>query len=214
MHFTPDVEEWLQDAGYEFHCFISWAHTGSKEMTDCAIRVRDTIQSELSALIQNPRVFLDARDFSAGDDWREGLMISLCKSLTMVAICAPIYYQDAHKWCGQEWAAMDMLSQKRLAGEDFKPIIPLIVRISDPLPGVVAEVQYIDFSCVTTRSRRYYVTQEFKSKIQEIGKRIEQIALIIVRNQVEADCEQFQFPTESAFLSYLAKSQPFPLRSS
>jgi hypothetical protein len=213
MAITPDVEKWLQDAGYEYHCFISWAHTGNEDMTECARRVKDAIEKELSLFIPSPKVFLDEVGITGGADWRTTLMRALCKSIVMVAVCAPIYYHPSHKWCGQEWAAMDMLGQKRLPGEDFRLIIPIIVRMSDPLPVTVSEIQYIDFSRVTIRGRSYYRTIEFREKIRDIIDRIEQIALAIVRNQSKADCEQFQFPSEPAFSKYQEKSRPFPLRS-
>src|SRR5439155_9188917 len=105
-----------------------------------------------------------------GAEWRETLRRGLCSSLTMVAICAPIYYDSSHRWCGLEWAAMDMLSTVRLVGEDFKAIIPLVIRIreDEPLPDAVSSLQHIDFSNIMTMGRRYYRTQECRRNIQKI----------------------------------------------
>jgi hypothetical protein len=131
----------------------------------------------------------------------------------MVAICAPIYYHPSHKWCGLEWAAMDMLSAHRLPGAQFKAIIPVMARKSTLIPAAVSGVQYIDVSRVMIRGRNYFNTQDFKIKIEEIVDKIERIAETIAQNQVVPGCDQFQFPTESAFLDYIAPSQLFPFRS-
>ena len=36
MPDTINVEQWLEEAGYEYHCFISWPHAKNKDLKDCA----------------------------------------------------------------------------------------------------------------------------------------------------------------------------------
>lgn len=212
MAITGEVDKWLQET-YENHCFISWPHTINPDITECAQAVRKAIQEQLAASFHDPQVFLDESGIVGGDDWEMRLRRALCKSISMVAICAPIYYRPEHRWCGLEWAAMQRLSSNRLRGRDFQAIIPVMVRKSDPLPPVVGRLQYIDVSRVTLQGRRYYNFPEFRGKIQQIVQRIEQIAEELWRGQSRADCDLFQFPTESAFSDYGVPAQLFPLVS-
>lgn len=182
-------------------------------MVECARRIKEAIEQDLALSIADPKVFLDETDLEGGVKWQETIAQALCRSIAMVAICAPIYYHPSHKWCGLEWAAMDILSESRLPGEDFKAIIPVILRQREPLPSPMAEIQFIDLSRVTICGRRYYSTQEFRQRIIEIAERIEKVAFVVARNGALADCKQFQLPTESAFSGYVGQGQPFPFRS-
>jgi hypothetical protein len=157
MPITYEIENWLRGPGaYENHCFISWPHTINRDITECAQTIRDSIREVLATSFHEPTVFLDEIGITGGADWQLKLRRALCRSVSMVAICAPIYYRPEHNWCGLEWAAMEQLSSTRLRGHDFKTIIPVMVRKSDPLPSVVSRVQYIDLSKVQLQGRRYY----------------------------------------------------------
>ena len=70
MPITPMLDNWLNDAGYRYHCFISWAHTKNKEMTDCARKLKDAIEENMALDIPNPKVFLDESDIEGGDEWQ------------------------------------------------------------------------------------------------------------------------------------------------
>jgi TIR domain len=215
MTIPNNVAQWLQDAGYEHHCFISWPHVKSRDVKDCAINVKLMIEQFLAISVHSPKVFIDEDGIPGGAEWEETLRRVLCRSVTMVAICAPIYYDSSHKWCGLEWAAMDMLSTIRLAGEGVKAVIPLIIRIreDEPLPEAVSSLQYFDFSSIMTMGRRYYTTQEYRKNIQKIVNRIDEIALTLANRQAQAVCDTFQIPTESAFAGYQVRRQPAPFRS-
>jgi hypothetical protein len=162
------VDQWLQNAGYEYHCFISWPHTKDTDVSDCAKYVKDRIEQSLASLVPNPKVFIDETGITVADDWEETLGRALCRSVAMVAICTPMYYHREHRWCGIEWATMHALSAKRLPGKNFKAIIPLLARKSDPLPQAVQKVQYADLSKILTRSRRFHTTNEFRERMQTV----------------------------------------------
>jgi len=206
------VDQWLQQAGYEYHCFISWPHTKDTDVSDCAKYVKDRIEQRLASLVPNPKVFIDETGIIVADDWEKTLGRALCRSVAMVAICTPMYYHPAHRWCGLEWATMQALSAKRLPGNNFKAIIPLLARKSDPLPQAVAKKQYIDLSRNLTLGRRFYTTNEFRERMQTVIERIDEIAVALEANQSVPQCERFRFPKESAFLDYEARLQPFPFR--
>lgn len=207
-----EIDKWLREDGtYENLCYISWAHTINRDITECARTMRDAIREGLASSFHDPQVFLDEGGITGGSDWELKIRRALCRSVTMVAICAPIYYRPEHHWCGLEWAAMERLSSRRLPGTDFKAIIPVMVRQSDSVPLVVSKVQHIDVSRVQLQGRRYFAYPEFRRKIQEIITRIELVAEELWRTQSRADCHLFQFPEESAFADYAIPAQRFPL---
>ena len=212
MPITPDIEQWLENAGYEYHCFISWAHTRNKEMTRCARIMKESIEEFLALSIPEPRVYLDEAASIGGDQWRKKVTRAICKSMAMVAVCSPIYYHPSHNWCGLEWAAMDRLSKQRLTGQDFNSIIPVLLKRGDFLPKSVLDIQYIDLSPVLLRGRAYYNTQDFRAKIMEITNRIDQIAEAIVNKKSMPDCEKFILPKQSAFQNYQPVKQHAPFR--
>ena len=208
------LEKWLGEAGYSHHCFISWPHHGSREITDCAWYLKEGIENRLRDETTAPSVFLDETHITVGDVWPETLRKGLCGSVTMVAILAPLYYHPAHRWCGLEWATMDLLSQRRLPPRaGFKSIIPVMVRRSPSLPAAVSGLQYLDVSGLLTSSRAYHRTNQFWSLIETIFKRIESTADAIAQQGSPAECEKFQFPTESAFSDYTYRVPPFPFRT-
>jgi hypothetical protein len=212
MPITPEIEKWLEEAGYEYHCFISYPRIKNNELMECAERVKESIEADLALSIAAPRVFLD-QGMTVGTDWEMRLRRALCKSLSMVALCSPIYYHPAHKWCGLEWTAMLGLETQRLQGADFHAIIPLIVRDPKNLPESVSRIQFIDISRLTIAGRRYYNTQEFRKHIQEVTSRISQAALAIAGNRASTNCGQFQFPPTSVFDDYQPIIQSAPFRS-
>ena len=212
MAIAPAVDKWLHDSGYEYHCFISWAHTINREMAVCARAVKTAVEQELALSIQAPRVFLDEAAIPAGAEWPVHLQQALCRSLALVAICAPIYYHPIHRWCGLEWSAMDALSGQRLPGHSFKAIVPLLFRRSDPLPQAVDGLQYIDLSRQQIRGRRFYATQEFRIAVNKIVERIEAVANAVFGLKVLPNCDGFIFPADSAFADYEAKPLPLPSR--
>jgi len=212
MSITPEIDDWLHRAGYEYHCFISWPHTANDDITKCARKLKREIESRLAPYVSRPKVFLDERVLSPGDDWPDTIKNALCRSLTMVAICAPIYYHPDHKWCGLEWATMQLLSDVRLKGVDFKAIIPVMIRKSDPLPAVFSRIQYADFTAMTTRSHYYFFSTEFRNKAEQIVNNIQRVAATIRKNLAQPDCENLAYATVSAFDGYTPAPPAFPFR--
>ncbi len=77
-----------------------------------------TPREELSTVFNQPMVFLDESELACGDEWEKRIRSNICKSISMIAICAPMYYRREHHWCGREWAAMEHLGTARLKSEE------------------------------------------------------------------------------------------------
>ena len=212
MAFNSELETWLSDAGYKYHCFISWAHIKNPLMEQCASMIKEEILNHLRLQLDEPRVFLDQSEIKGGAAWEQELTMALCKSVSMVSLCAPIYYHPGHRWCGLEWAAMEKLSLERLSNVNFKSIIPVLLKKDDDLPHEVRAIQYVDLSPVIIRGCRYFHTQDFRKKIIEIIERIELIAKTIAENDHLPNCREFTMPTNPAFISHVTSGQKFPFR--
>ena len=210
MAITPEIDKWLRES-YEYQCFVSWPHTIDPDITNCARAMQTTIRGKLGKSFSKPAVFRDESERIAGDEWEKKIPRALCRSICMVAICAPIYYHPEHPWCGLEWAVMENFSSTRLCGKDFKAILPVMVRMSDPLPRAVSKIDRFDVSRVATMGQRYFSYPEFLATIEKIIARIERIAEELWRGQCRADCEELLIPSESAFSDYHAPTQRYPL---
>lgn len=209
---SREVSGWLRKAGYQNHCFISYAHT-DQEMTEFAYRLGVAIQRELSYSIPTAKVYMDKTDIPVGAEWPKDLRVNLCCSIAMVAVIAPIYLTKEHEWCGKEWAAMDKLGKARLPGTPVKPIIPVLFRKTE-LPPFAAARQSIDLSRIALLGRRYYSTTEFRSAVLRIVAQIAEIAGLIRQHRCAADVKGFKLPRRSAFTHAPVHRQSFPFRKS
>jgi len=195
------LHQWLQDAGYKYHCFISYPAIQSEDMWECAERFQKSIRRDLANSFPDPQVYLDKINLRVGDIWDPAIRTSLCESIAMVAICCPMYYHPTHNFCGLEWATMEKLSESRLPGERFGTIFPVIFRksASEPLPEKVSRIQYADISRQSLQGPRYYTTNEYRKLIQAIIMRIEEVASAMARRNAVTNCKEFQYPDVSAF---------------
>lgn len=212
MTDRSDLQSWMASAGYEYHSFVSWPHVPNSEVRDCAERLRDRILESLAPYVAQPRVFLDTTSIPPGDDWRRRIEAVMCRSLTMVAICAPMYYHPDHRWCGQEWAAMEELGRCRLGDLGSASVVPLIFRRRGSLPQAVERHQYIDISGQEVRGPAYYRTQEFRRVIVSVVETVLDVAELLREHNSRPGCEDFTLPDQSAFDDYVPPPQPSPFR--
>lgn len=212
------LEQWLKDAGYEYHCFVSYPRIQKSDghvdeahpITLCARQVKDALVERLRFSIPKPQVYLDV-DLGGGVDWETRLRGALCRSLVMVAICSGIYYHPSHEWCGIEWAAMDALGQRRLRGSDLRNIFPLMIKRETSLPPAAVCIPLWRDVSGATLTRQYYTTKEFKRYIAEIVDHIEKVAEAMHQRDAQSGCGQFAFPRTSAFANWQSPGQEFPL---
>ena len=108
---TPiyDLDQWLLDAGYEYHAFISWPHINDSVVRNCANRLKEVLEDKLSDKFHEPNVFLDSDSINPGAPWPNAIKDALCRSVTMIAVWSNMYFDQRHQWCGLEWATMHEL---------------------------------------------------------------------------------------------------------
>jgi hypothetical protein len=197
-----EVEDWLSRNGYSYHCFVSWAYGDNPKLLDWATKLKTSIQNELGTYFSRPSVYLWTEANRVGTVWQEALREALCESISLVAVCTPVYFHPDHEWCGREWAAMTELSKKRLGDTSVRSTLPVFMRKPEGIPEPVAQVQYIDLSAVATLREDYDRSAEYEQRVQEIVREILLIARLVKKRQIRARCKRrdFQIPPDSAFL--------------
>lgn len=210
MEISEPTEAWLKEAGYKYYCFISYPKIHG-DIGKFAAGVKEEIEKQLAATVHRPEVFIDDMNIPHGADWERTLSRALCGSVVMVALCLSAYYRSAHKWCGLEWAAMELLGTRRLRGHLLRPIIPVMLRLEMPIPDAVLRTQYVEMTAASLTWSRHCETLGFQKSIRQVVDYIGDVAEALAANQAAADCRQFAFPSDSAFVSWRATRQEFPL---
>jgi hypothetical protein len=213
---SRELEDWLKEAGYEHYCFISYPRVEGSAVMDLARAFANAIRTELKNFTEDwdKRVFID-EDIAGGEVWEERLRVALCRSVVMVAVCAPIYYSKSHRWCGREYQGMLALKARRLPESPTGTILPMIVRKGrDPLPLPITSVQYCDLEKETTRGG-FHRTRKFRSLTFDILERVDSVAAELRERNAVAGCagDEFPLPDRSAFEDYDVRQQAAPLRS-
>src|SRR5580658_9594256 len=108
MQLALGAKEWLAEAGFTNHCFISYAR-GTAEMKAFTSNLEADIREELTLRIAKPNVFID-HGIAPGNDWKERLHRELMSTIVMVAVVVPVYFEPEHKWCGREWSTISKLA--------------------------------------------------------------------------------------------------------
>ena len=190
-----DIENWLQDAGYKYYCFISWPRTKYKELNILIENLKCDIEGYLSLSFFDPKIFWDG-EIEGGDVWEETISYALCRSVALVAICVPIYYRK--EWCTREFFAMKELCKERFKKKALNSIIPLKVKEHN-LPQHVSKIQAFDFTDIIVRGEGYYQTDNYRSNVRDISEKIIELAKILLEDKVNANCEDFQLPEKATF---------------
>ena len=217
---TRDLKHWLERNQYRYCCFISWPTAGGRKAELLVKRLKEAIIEEA------PQRGLPAEVFTSdsiphGADWEPKMAEALCRSIAMVAICGPEYYDS--QWCGREWAGMLDLAESRLGAEDPR-ILPLLMQpLRSAQTSGLVQVEQLpppverlhcgkDLSRLRLRSDRYHKTNEFDDIVSGIVDRIQEIARLLAERERAADCAGFHLPKESAFAGPLQQPEIFPFR--
>jgi hypothetical protein len=206
----------LREAGYRYYSFISYPNIGPMQRfaRSVATAVSDELALVLPALKSRPPqpgasryVFLDQTHIPAGAPWEPSLGTALCKSLTMIALCVPMYADQQHKFCGREWKTMQAATSLRFA-DPVQPIF--VVRLRENLHPAIEAIQHYDLSKQNTLAR-LHLTSLFQDCVRRIREHIQRIAERASDGPVNAlDCSAFTLDPQSAFPP--SAPQPLPNR--
>ena len=103
-----------KDPGFEWACFISYRY-GDDELTQSFIKeLHRALKSYINAnFVGKLKVYWDENRLQGGDLIDQELATNLCKSVCMILVYTPFYFDKDHRYCSREYKAMEILEQQR-----------------------------------------------------------------------------------------------------
>lgn len=209
---------------FEFSCFISYRHCERKLGRRIIEDLYEALSGEIEMQTQK-KVYIDRDRLRGGDLYNEELAVNLCKSICMVVVYTPTYFDKNCTYCAREFMAMESLEKRRLRllekPEDKRHglIIPIIFRGRNYIPQFIKskrQVHYFD---------NFLLSDDYMYKHPEYAPKIKMLADYIaerckVFDNINGDnlnnCNNFSLPNNSTILKWLDRfifpSIPFPGR--
>lgn len=192
----------------EYLCFISCASTNR----DFAKDLEEALGKELKRYVRDKGLFVYDKMLDGGDFVDEIIQSALCKSLCMIVIFTPNYFDKKYTYCTREFKGMEWLEKQRFSLLDSSEqtkhglIIPIIFRDPEHFPEEIKNKRhYLDFS-------NYYVGYKSLSKhpkyvpeIMKLAKYIFEIYLNFQGKDIFNDCDKFKLPSHDEVMPWLEK---------
>jgi TIR domain len=184
---------------YKFACFISYKRPPQRvPQSGIVPRVRlrrhywdefaESFEQELNRYLILDVLAFRGANLAPGTLYPKALSESLCRSLCLVALVVPQYFESA--WCIAEWNAMLNFEATRLPRSQKSLIFPVV------LGGDPSELQtrfggrkWHDFRSVNTPARQL-ANSEHRQKIRLIADEINSLGDIL-KNLSPTGCDQF-----------------------
>lgn len=210
---------------FKYACFISYCH-GKEDLVKTFIEeLKKALERHIDPYLDED-VYVDEGRLRGGDFYDEKLAEAICQSICMIVVYMPKY--ERHSYCLREYAAMELLEEKRLrlvepVGPKRGLIIPIIFRGAEDLPPKIqSRRHYYDFSRFTLVSPEISKNPEYVAKIEDIARNIHDLYNIF-KEAFEAsgedpcgDCTSFTLPPEGEVRPWREKAKspvaPFPGR--
>lgn len=205
-----------KSSGFKWACFISYRH-GEGDLSQSFIKeLYRALQSSINANFTGKlNTYLDEARLRGGDIIDHELATNLCKSVCMIMVFTPFYFDSEKRYCSQEYKAMEMLEEKRskLAGEQLSLIIPIIFK-GIPPKGITTR-KFYDFTKYSLLEPEIIKNPQFYKDIEEIAQTILQTYLKLESKKENfcGDCLSFTLPkkNDNQVRSLITKNKPvFP----
>ena len=208
---------------FQYACFISYPHGKGRLVKSFIDELRNALTDYLEPFFGSGQlVFLDEDRMSGGDILDDKLAVELCKSVCMILVFSPRYFDPTHPYCAREYRAMEALEKQRLARvskwSDHGLIIPVVFRDPDGLPEPLKRRVYWDFSTYTLVEPGIGNNKEYASKIVKIAETIHKWykELETCTPHPCTNCDKYQLPSETDVANWLqtvlSPAQPLPGR--
>lgn len=212
MLATSDAQR-LNAMKFEHACFISFPR-GPGNDTKFADEFFNVFTKHLADFDKNLSIFKYDRceHRRQGDDWAQWIQRELCHSASMIAVCAPNYFNGSPA-CVSEFRGMETLIESRTAalGEKTRDWL-LGVRLKDTVPMPALNPYDVrDFLDCCVSPKRVYSVQKNREAVEKLANRVYNHWNWVHskgRNQLlgQADiCGQFTLPRKAA-----EQADPFP----
>jgi hypothetical protein len=215
--------------GFEYCCFISYSHNQG-ELPDRFIKdLYKTLSGEIGALTSEINTCcVDWDRLRGGDFYNEIISKSICRSVCMIMVYTPTYFDRNHMYCAREFKAMEKIESKRLRliGElsgNHGLIIPIVYRGENYIyPDIKSKRQYYNFSGYfpgRNGENSLLSHPTYGPQLKEIAEYIyERYLLLKDLWNVSLRCRNFKLPSEKEAQKLLKRvcvadaKMPFPGR--
>jgi hypothetical protein len=200
-----------------YACFISYRHGQRKLAERIVTDLYEALSSEIE-LLRNEEIYLDRSRLEGGNFYNEALAQALCKSVCMIMIFTPTYFDKLFPYCAREYKAMEKLEEQRLKlmeerfklvgksiGKNYGLIIPIVFRGEEYLPPVIKRRrQYYSFDDFLLCDVEMGMHPGYAPKIKQIAKYIaDRCVEFEVLSEVLGECDNFTLPGEEEIVKWL-----------
>lgn len=194
---------------FEYSCFISYRHDQGEVFDTFMDQFLKALQSELKMLLDID-IFKDREKLITGSILDKNLAKALCKSVCMIFIYTPKYFNREKTYCAREFLLMKNIEKNRFS-KVAKPqlnsfIMPVVLRGKDNFPSAIFENEpiYADFEKFTlVDSREISRNPDFYPEIQNIAKQIQARHSEFSDTDPDDDCNNLEFADENTVKSWL-----------
>jgi hypothetical protein len=204
---------------FEYACFITYRHSYEPGVQKFYESFRRELAIQVGLYLPGMPVYLDTGRLRGGDFFNKELAVALCKSVCMISLHNPYYFDILNTYPAREYQAMIYLEKQRLS---FMPkeaqtkglIIPIVLRgtLPDEIKG---QRQFYTLDLLTPNDlKKAKSLAALKEVAEEIYYRHE--VFRIAAQDPCSLCEDFEFPRENDIMDWLtgitAPPQKMPWR--
>jgi TIR domain-containing protein len=194
----------------EYCCFISYPHGQQNVLKPLMTEFLEGLRSEVYAQTKK-KLWIDFECLQGGDRWSDKLASELCKSVCMIVVYTPLYFDPENAFCGREYKAMEMLEEKRLkllparSDRNHGLIIPIVLRGEKRLPSVIKSHQYYSFNDIELADPQVKIRQKYSAEIRKIADYIIDRCYEFEGLQDDPckECDEYVLPSETETKAYL-----------
>ena len=95
---------------FEYSCFVSYRHGQKRLMTNFIEQLVHGSEAYVEPYLDLP-IFFDRDGLRGGDLYEREFARVLCRSVCMIAVYTPTYFDREHAYCAREYRGMEMVEE-------------------------------------------------------------------------------------------------------
>jgi len=212
---------------FEYCCFVSYSHNEGTLPVRFIRDLFDSLSSEIGALTRDiGTCCVDWDRLRGGDFYNKRLSKALCRSVCMIMVYTPTYFDKRHTYCAREFKAMETIESARLRllgdlSDDHGLIIPIIYRGYGYLNPYIKDREHYDFSGYIPGKdgeNALLTHSTYAPQIKGIAEYVYDRYSRLNELWDTSECRDFELPSENDSQSWLDRvcvtdaRRPFPGR--
>ena len=195
---------------YEYCCFISYPHGQDDVLVPFVKELVKGLEKEIYAQTKK-RVWFDVDCLQGGSRIDQEIGPDICKSVCMILIYTPLYFDTEHVYCARELKAMQDLEERRLKVVKDKGkglIIPIVLRGANRFPSALSQERlFYKFTDIQFNNPEEKVQVKYAKEILDIANYIVDrcFSLDEVADQLPHDCDTFALPSYDEAKQFVEK---------